>query len=269
MKTLLRFDSQVGIDGTSMELSDGSQRNMYKSFEFRKVEGVKSIELLQFRFPFTEYNIIADPPLTNNQIVFDDGAPATATITPAAYDITSLATAIESAMNTAGLQVYTVTVNTLTLRVTISAPGNFDLTVPAATAGNPYGLGIWPMLGFDNSQTLTGANTYTALFPYDMFYYLKYVDVQVGVNGSPLYSTPFNLITTPGRHSFKIPIGAEIVSGDTLEFKSKRDFPQVMEFPESARRDVASLQFRLVYGPGVQMDKNRNIGYDMLLCLHS
>ncbi len=94
----------------------------------------------------------------DNLLNFDEGLiESTAEITPSAYSVTQLATAVQTALNLAGGQTYTVSFDRDTRFITISAASNFDLLV---SSGSNAGLSIFTKIGFTGADR-TGANSYT------------------------------------------------------------------------------------------------------------
>jgi hypothetical protein len=91
-------------------------------------------------------------------INFDEGSgELAATVTAGVYSFTGLASAVATALNNVGSQVYTVSANRLDRTYTISSVANFDLLF--ATGANT-GLSIASVIGFDVAD-VTGSNSYT------------------------------------------------------------------------------------------------------------
>jgi hypothetical protein len=99
-----------------------------------------------------------------------------ATLHPIGYSLTSLRAELETALNAAGNQTYTVTLNQAARTFTISAPGNFNILI---NSGPFNGSSIWGVLGLGFSD-LTGGNSYTTqplgILYKPQFYLLDYVD---------------------------------------------------------------------------------------------
>lgn len=96
--------------------------------------------------------------LDNNFLSFAEGGPEKkAELDVGARSPTDLLTEVSRAMNVIGTQVYTVTFNRITNRVTISAPSNFSLLVFSGTTST---ISVFGLLGFTGADR-TGANTYT------------------------------------------------------------------------------------------------------------
>jgi len=98
---------------------------------------------------------------TNFAIDFNEGgAELQASIPVADYTLTELMAAVESALNQTGTEIYSVSVDRDTRRVTISATGNFSLLVATGTRS---GVHAFDLLGFTGVTDLTGATTYTSV----------------------------------------------------------------------------------------------------------
>jgi hypothetical protein len=93
----------------------------------------------------------------NNIMNFSEGGgELSATIAIGSYSFTSLAVAIETALNAAGALTYTVSVNRTNRTYTIAATGTFSLL---ALTGSQSATGPWSLIGFSADQT--GMTTYT------------------------------------------------------------------------------------------------------------
>lgn len=76
------------------------------------------------------------------------------------YTLSTLAIAIQSALNSQGTLTYSVSVDRSTRFFTISADANFDLLT---NTGSTSGQAIWDLIGFDTSADLTGTDSYTGI----------------------------------------------------------------------------------------------------------
>lgn len=93
---------------------------------------------------------------TNNIIAFNEGgAEIEAEIEIGSYTLTEFAEAVEAALNEAGGQTYTVTVNRSTRVLTIAASSNFSLLVDTASSE----FTAFSLMGFTGADR-TGANSY-------------------------------------------------------------------------------------------------------------
>ena len=113
---------------------------------------------------------------SNNKINFNEGGgELTGTLTVGDYSLTTFATELSAALNLAGGQTYTVTVNRTTRTLTIAASSNFDLLI---TSGTNASTSVYSTAGFTGAdQTSTnsyeGAATGTEYKP--QFYLDQYV----------------------------------------------------------------------------------------------
>jgi len=96
---------------------------------------------------------------TNNKVDFNEGGgEVTGTIDAGSYTFTTLATALENALNAAGGLTYVVTLDRVNRYYTITTTANFDLLIATGTNATST---PWSLLGFGSSD-LTGAITYTS-----------------------------------------------------------------------------------------------------------
>jgi len=97
---------------------------------------------------------------TTNKIDFNEGSgELTATISTGAYSASSLATAIQNALNSVGSLTYTVSYSDTTNKFTISASGTFSLLWKTGTNSAQT---IGKHIGFDISADDTGQSSYVA-----------------------------------------------------------------------------------------------------------
>lgn len=76
------------------------------------------------------------------------------------YTLSTLAIAIQNALNSQGTLTYSVSVNRFSRLLTISADAPFTLLT---NTGVTFGESIWDLIGFDTSADLTGSMTYTGI----------------------------------------------------------------------------------------------------------
>ncbi len=106
-----------------------------------KTSGTDTDWFTDYQFPFT-----VDVDATNNKLDFKEGAgELTATIPTLEYTLAALATAIKTALEAAGALTYTVSVDTETNKLTISAPTTFSLL---ALTGTNEAVSLYPDIGF-------------------------------------------------------------------------------------------------------------------------
>jgi hypothetical protein len=95
----------------------------------------------------------------NNAINFSEagGPEITTYLTINDYTLTSYALEIAQRMTLAGTQTYTATVDRVTRKITISAPGAFELLT---ATGSQQAIAIWNLAGFTTIADKTGDSTY-------------------------------------------------------------------------------------------------------------
>lgn len=99
---------------------------------------------------------------SNNNVInyIDSGGAHSATIPRGTYSITQFAPAIGSAMTTSGSQTYTVTYDTVTSKLTITAPGTFQMVGSTSSS--------YDLLGLNPAVTTAAATSYTSANRYDL-----------------------------------------------------------------------------------------------------
>lgn len=160
------------IDSRDRDCNTYAEPNDYVVETNYVYKNITSITLLSCVLPNTIYNIYEN----NNLIHFEetDSVVLTAVIPPGDYTLTTLPTAIKTAMEAVGNSTYTVTIDATTSRITITSDlsggtGIFNLrwagdTVKKGFNGSHVILredSIGNVLGF-LPVDLTGANSYTA-----------------------------------------------------------------------------------------------------------
>jgi hypothetical protein len=118
------------------------------------IENLKGTTLLSASIPNTLYNITS----ANNTIYWNRGGALSTTITPGAYTDETISTALAAAMDDAdGVQTYTVSYDSTTMKMTIECPAAaFTLTCTSTTNA------IWDVLGFDTDANTGSATSHTA-----------------------------------------------------------------------------------------------------------
>jgi len=97
---------------------------------------------------------------SNRNIDFNEGSgEVVASLRVGDYTLTTFIDEVARALNEAGSQTYTVTVNRATRKITISATSNFSLLVDS---GSHAGTSAFGLIGFDGEDDLTGNNSYTS-----------------------------------------------------------------------------------------------------------
>lgn len=98
----------------------------------------------------------------NNKIDFDEGfGERVAEIGVKTYSLSQFIVAVQDALNSAGSNVYVVTMNRNTRRITITADNPFDLLT---TTGDHLGTSAFSLMGFSGADH-TGGTTYTGSGP--------------------------------------------------------------------------------------------------------
>jgi len=98
---------------------------------------------------------------TNYLLPFDEGGgELNAELEFGAYSLTELTVEIKRAMDIAGGQEYTITLDRVTRIVTISAAGTFDLLL---STGTTIGTSVFSLIGFNQASDLTGGITYSGI----------------------------------------------------------------------------------------------------------
>jgi hypothetical protein len=110
----------------------------------------KRLVIYDWSVPFTFFNIYG----YNNRVIDSTGS-GLLLLPFGNYDVNTLKTYLEAELPISGFQ---ITFNTTIYKTTISATNTFNLGY------NPF----LEMLGFTNTQTLTGSNTYTSANVYNL-----------------------------------------------------------------------------------------------------
>lgn len=161
--------------------------------------------------PNTFYNINS----YCNVLYFDDGTPRSVTITPSNYSASTLATAIQTALNASGSSItFTVTQSSATNKMTIAGDSAFTLKFGTNTTNS-----IAKRIGFidaDTSSALShvGTNVIDIAYPRMVF---------VDINQRPNVASSGN-----GTGTMVFPI--ESSSSDLSIFKSESSFEMYIDF---------------------------------------
>jgi hypothetical protein len=102
----------------------------------------------------------------------EGGGDLVATLDAMSYTIGELLEALEDALNLAGANTYTCSVNRTTGLVTIAADDTFDLLL---NSGDNNAQSFWSILGFDTSADLTGDDSYTGTMRAGTTYYPQFL----------------------------------------------------------------------------------------------
>lgn len=108
--------------------------------------------LSQFFLPFVVT-------ISNQNLNFDEGgSELTAVLAVGSYSFSELPTIIKTAFDAVGSDIYTITQNRSTRKITIASDGA-TLNLLSNT-GSQVGTSTWSLLGFDTSADQTGATSY-------------------------------------------------------------------------------------------------------------
>jgi len=207
-------------------------------------KSITAIELVSASIPKTEYLINS----TNNTIYFSEngGSLITATIPTGNYTEATLATAIDNALETAGTDTYTVTVDTtLTNKFTITkSSGTLELFFDGGEEQHGTSTrtvykenSIGPIIGFtatdlSGAATYTGQNQYNLSGPSYVLLKLLNIDNLDGVHNKSV-----------SKSFAKIPLDAN--QRDYKFFKSQSDYIVRKVFmPPLSRLSQLNIEFR-------------------------
>lgn len=118
--------------------------------EINEIRNIHWLEIQNMSIPMSHYVIDS----LNNKIDFNDGGDKQAILKNGFYTQSDITTEIKTKMDAASVLTFTVTVDNITQKMTISAGSNFTLKFDQANSAAKT-------LGY-NEVELTGANTYTA-----------------------------------------------------------------------------------------------------------
>lgn len=202
IKKYIFINSRDRISGTSSDFII-----KLRDFNFQNVQEFK---IIYFSMPYSFYNY--SDVLQNNTITIDEGGgPILVTLSNGQYSRFSIITALENALNSAGTNTYTVTIDSTTLRTTISATGNFQILWASGQTSYMYKI-----LGFDpvdtgSSSSHTGANSYDFSGPGNI--YLR--STKLSTRAPCLYNGSIT------QYLLKIPVGC---------FKAVTQFQDTTDF---------------------------------------
>ena len=203
---------------------------------------ILSVELVSANVPKTQYLINS----SNNKIYFTDNGSSEliATIPVGNYTSTTLATAVGTAMTTAGTNTFTVTDDTLTNTYTI-AVNTGTYTLDFAGVSETYGSttriryrdnSIGPIIGFAQTDlsgaiTYTGANQYNFNGPTYILLHISDFDNLYGVHNNSITKSFAKITLDTDLNSYKF-------------FKSQSDYITKKEFsPPMAKMAQLNIKF--------------------------
>jgi hypothetical protein len=176
------------------------------------------VKLVNATIPYTWFNITT----SNNQFTLVVGASTRAiTIPPGNYDAAGLLAALQTALNAAGLGVYTVTFSMTTYMYTITAAsGNFSLTFPP-TGSPAIALGFVPGTTVTSTGSAITAPKVTGINTTDLAVAVM-TDL---IQGSDVGVIPFGTTNTVGGILAVVPISG--CYGNILQYCASNDLPFV------------------------------------------
>lgn len=170
---------------------------------------INNVKLLNARIPVTWYNIDS----LNNTILFNEGAGnLTATLPLGNYNITDLTSELKIQLDSAGLDTYTVTYDSKTMKMTISSSGTFSLLFNTSSSE------IWEILGFNKTDTNI-ASSHVGNNVIDLIR-IKYIQIIVPELGIIGHSTKTNQ-----QYTFLIPVNEN--RSDIIHYFDNNDFNQI------------------------------------------
>ena len=172
-------------------------------------------------YTFDSFTSTSGEVVANNQIVFNDGKDCVAEIDPGYYDTDSLPAAIKSAMDDAGSQTYTVTLNknnTTNNKLTIEASSNFTMTYATSTV-----IGL--------RQNKSGANSYLMDVPFDTTANFQAALITIG--NATTISVDFKSSDNQGERPFTLYYSMEETAFGEMRSISKDEVPFNFEIPDT------------------------------------
>lgn len=98
---------------------------------------------------------------SNFRLPFSEGGPELgAELEFGGYSLSEITVEVKRALDLAGAQEYTVSVDRNTRIVTISAAGNFELLL---SSGSTVATSVFSLIGFTQGSDLTGSNSYSGI----------------------------------------------------------------------------------------------------------
>ena len=189
----------------SRNRAQGTSSNFRIIFD-QPIQKISKVKLLHCSIPSTHYNVRTD----YNTLIFNEGGPnLTATMTDGAYTIADLQAEIKLQMEAVGANTYTVTYDARTMKLTITATGNFSII---GTLSDSF----LDVTGYDAIDT-TSALSHTANDVVDLHPF-KYAQIEIpelSLIGSSNNNTKFTFI---------VPI--EVNRSDVHFFNAEDNFNQ-------------------------------------------
>ena len=191
--------------------------------------------------PNTFYNVVAGQ---NDKIYFNDGTNKSAVIPAGNYSVNTLPGAIKTAMDAVSSIVFTVTINSITNKMTITGDSAFSLNFGTFTSSS-----IAPLIGFAYTNTNSavshvGGNVVDLAYPRSVI-----VDINQTTNVQSLNGLSYGSLWFP----------VETNGNDVTFFKSEADYAMFITLQRCTR-----LQVRLRDDQGNSLSLN---GADMQILL--
>lgn len=164
----------------------------------------------------------------NNKIYFKEagGSTLTATISEGNYDGSTILTAIKNAMDIVGDSTYTITLNSITKKLTISATGNVQLVDGSSNAYKELGYEI----------PTSNSTSITASYPINLAG-SQFIDIQTDIS--------HNNYSSGGKSNilFRVPI--TVGFGNILYYENNES-----DYMKIDSDDLRSIEFRLLDDKG-------------------
>lgn len=168
-------------------------------------------ELVSAAIPNTIYTFDDDND-TNKIYFFDGGSNKTASIAEGIYNSTEIAAAIKTAMDAAGSETYTITLDDTTQKLTFAATGNFYLRF-ADNEGASERLGL-DRINTDSDTSYTAPNVINLALPHALI-----IDLDRNEN-----------FESSGNDRGTIYIPFDVGSSDIMNYKRDENFSQTIKF---------------------------------------
>ena len=184
------------LDSRDNKQYDGQSSDCIFHLQNSDLNGINTVELLNFSCPLTMYNVNS----TNNTLYFNDGlVDRIVTLPPSNYDVYSLIAAVDLAMNSVSAVVFVTSYTNELMKITVTGLSTFSFTFGTNTLNSAAKI-----LGFRNENTVSalahqGNNVINLSIP---LYILIKVD---GFSSALKASNPFDkstfVVSTVGNNS--------------------------------------------------------------------
>lgn len=211
---------------SSSNRSKGTNTNF--SYNVKTTMHYNSLRINYISIPMALYNVKTD---INDEFIFNEGGAAlTATISPGNYSKTSFASALQSALNAAGADNYTVSVeNDDTYNITLSSDGTFQIEF---SQFSDQALRLYSETGADTSTVASYSLGVMMLgLP-------KVIHLLSNING-------YNQNEAYGREDVGILVSVPVApytTGDVLTYTDKQND----HFTHINPRTISNIHFKMV-----------------------